>query len=134
MRSLILMACLAVLVGCNDGPSTKEVDATPAAGSGDKPGSGSAAKTSADATPALFNLVGAPVVEYEAPKMHCEACEAGVRKALLAEVGVIDVKADSETKIVRVAIDESTYDEEAAIGAIANAGFGEAVLRETAGE
>ena len=82
--------------------------------------------------PVAFNLAGAPVVTFRVPAMHCEACEAGVRKALMAEVGVLDVQAFAEEKVVRVAVDEATFDAAAAADAIEAAEYGEAKLIEKA--
>ena len=134
MSRLFGLIVLSLVVGCGEAPtsdvSTDAATETAVGGSdatgSDSKGSGSAAKTTA----VVFNLAGAPVVEFEAPKMHCEACEANVRKALLAEVGVLDVKADAESGLVQVAVDESTFETDTAIQAIADAGFGEALLRE----
>ncbi|TWT94064.1 Heavy-metal-associated domain protein [Botrimarina colliarenosi] len=82
------------------------------------------------ATPVAFNVADAPVVEFEAPGMHCEACAATIVETLREKPGVIDVKADAETKIVTVAVEEPAFEADAAIAAIADAGFGEATLVE----
>lgn len=101
-----------------------------AAGCGAPATSTTASDTDDPTTPVVFNAGGAPVVEFEAPVMHCEACAATIVQALRDKPGVVDAKADAESKIVTVAIEESSFDPETAIAAIADAGFGEATLVE----
>jgi copper chaperone CopZ len=78
----------------------------------------------------VFNAVGAPVVEFEAPVMHCEACAATIVETLRDKPGVVDAKADPVSKIVTVAIKEESFEPETVIAAIEDAGFGEATLVE----
>lgn len=84
-----------------------------------------------EVTPVEFNLTGAPVVELDAPGMHCEVCAASIVKAIKSKPGVVDVKADAETKVVSVAVSETEFESDFAIEAIAEAGFGEATLIDT---
>lgn len=93
-------------------------------------GSAPTVDVSAEVTPAVFNEVGAPVVEIEAPGMHCENCAASIVEALRDKPGVIDVKADAETKLVSVAVVASEFQPDDAIAAIDEAGFGDAALVE----
>jgi copper chaperone CopZ len=81
-------------------------------------------------TNVVFNAKGAPVVEFEAPVMHCEACAATIVEALRDKPGVVDAKADPESKIVTVAIKEEVFEPETVIAAIEDAGFGDATLVE----
>jgi copper chaperone CopZ len=78
----------------------------------------------------VFNAAGAPVVEFEAPVMHCEACAATIVETLRDKPGVVDAKADPVSKIVTVAIKEESFEPETVITAIDDAGFGEATLVE----
>lgn len=95
-------------------------------------GSATTTRSASESTPVVFNAVGAPVVEFEAPAMHCESCAATVVAALREKPGVVDVKADSGTGIVSVAVEEAAFTPDTAIAAIADAGFGEATLVEEA--
>lgn len=89
-------------------------------------GCGTPAAPSVETTAVAFNPEGAPVVEFEAPGLHCENCAASLRKSLDDLAGVVDVKADADTKSVKVAINEAEFDRDAAVAAIAESGFGAA--------
>lgn len=107
MPRLIIALAATLLVGCNQGG----VETTLAPGS-------------SEATVVEFNPTSAPVVEFEAPGLHCPNCSAKMER-LMAEVpGVVDVKADSETKVISIAFDESSFDQQEAITAIESSGFG----------
>lgn len=86
-----------------------------------------AAPTSTDVQPVSFNVEGRPTIEIDVPGLHCENCSATACN-LLAEVpGVVDVKADPETKKATLAIDEAEFDSEAARAALEEQ-FGEATV------
>jgi copper chaperone CopZ len=79
------------------------------------------------AEPVSFNTEGLPVVEIDVPGLHCENCSA-TACTLLADVpGVVDVKADPETKKATIAVDQSKFDSEAARTALEDQ-FGEATI------
>lgn len=126
---LIPMLLAVALVGC-DAPNSEPVvpvdDTAPADENMEKPVGDAIDEKDVSVTPASFNLQDAPVVEYKAPEMHCVVCAASIVKAMKEKPGVVDVKADPETKIVSVAIDKSKFESNSAIDAVAEAGFGEA--------
>ncbi len=78
----------------------------------------------------VFNADGAPVVEFEAPDMECEACAATIVDTLRRKPGVVDAKADPVSKIVTVAVEEESFEPATVIAAIEDAGYGEATLVE----
>jgi copper chaperone CopZ len=103
LSGLLLAACLAV--GCGE-----EAAILP-----EKP---------AEATPAAFNVEGAPTVEFSVPDMMCEeSCCPQVRETLAAQPGVKDVKVELETKIATVAVDKDRFDAKAAIAALKDIQF-----------
>lgn len=83
----------------------------------------------ADTMEAEFNTAGAPTRTLLVPSITCEGCAAGVCDVLEGAPGVVDVKVDAVTKIATVAIDESTFDADAAIQNLADASFDGAELR-----
>lgn len=87
--------------------------------------------TAIEVTPVEFNVTGAPVLELEAPGMHCEACAASIVQAIKEKPGVLDAKANAATKVVTVAIKDDEFESDFAIEAVAEAGFGEATLIDT---
>ena len=101
-----------------------------AVGCGGTPSSVTTSGTSELATSVVFNADGAPVVEFEAPDMECEACAATIVEALRKKPGVRDAKADPESKIVTVAIKQDSFEPQTVIAAIEDAGYGEATLVE----
>ncbi len=120
MRRFSLLLVSLIAVGCGspaaDVAPTAEAPAPKAA--------------EAEVTAVAFNVDDSPVVEFETPGMHCSACAANIVKALRDKPGIVDVKANAETKIVTVAVDESEFTPETAIKAVEEAGFGEATLVE----
>ena len=103
----------AMIVGCGSSPEAPTV-------------------TPLKVTPVAFTDAGDPVVEFEAPVMHCEACAATIVSTLKENKSVIDASANPETKIVSVTFSQQGFNPEASIAAgevvaaIADAGFGEA--------
>ncbi|MEO1497916.1 MAG: heavy-metal-associated domain-containing protein [Planctomycetota bacterium] len=113
MKYPATLIAAALIIGCGQGPST----ATKTAES-----------TVVKVTPAEFNADGAPTVEIDV-NMHCGACAANVCKALKEQPGIVDVKADAETDVATVAIDEASFDGEATLAALAEANFADAVIK-----
>ncbi len=73
-----------------------------------------AVPSESEAQAVVFNAAGAPTVEIDVPGLHCENCSA-TACTLLADVpGVVEVKADATTKKAIIAVDQSTFDTEAA--------------------
>lgn len=134
MKHWILMLALAATIGCEP-QEKKKMDtppATPPAAPADEPAAdepadedGAALPGDNAATLVSFNAADNAVVEFKAPGMHCKMCAAEVVKALKETKGVVDVKADPETKVVEVAIDEAEFDRNDAVAAINSTGFGE---------
>jgi copper chaperone CopZ len=60
---------------------------------------------------------------YRTPEVHCAACEASIRRALLPLPGVGSVAVDLPGKTVRVEFDPARVDSAAIRAAIENAGF-----------
>ncbi|TWT48767.1 heavy-metal-associated domain-containing protein [Botrimarina hoheduenensis] len=110
--SLLLVS---LVVGCSEAPVAK----TPPA---------DRVSTNIDVTPAVFNVAGAPTVEFEVPGMHCSACAAGVCRVLKGTTGVLDAKADADAKIATIAVDEATFDADAALAALEEE-YGEATVK-----
>ena len=76
------------------------------------------------ATPAAFNVEGAPTKSFHVPDMMCEfACPPAVKDVLVAQAGVKDVKVDFESKQAIVAVDETAFDADAAIAALVDYQF-----------
>lgn len=84
--------------------------------------------TKSETTLVEFNAAGAPTVQFEIPDMVCESCTEAVQKTLASQTGAKEVKADLETKLATVAIDESTFDKEAALAALFDKQFSQAKL------
>lgn len=86
-----------------------------------------AVPSESEAQAVVFNAAGAPTVEIDVPGLHCENCSA-TACTLLADVpGVVEVKADATTKKAIIAVDQSTFDTEAARSALEEQ-FGEATI------
>jgi copper chaperone CopZ len=86
---------------------------------------------SADATTlAAFNTAGAPTVAFSVPDMMCaEGCGAKVKEILSEQPGVKDVLVEFDTKTATVAVDESTFDADAAIAALVDHQFEHSTLQ-----
>jgi len=88
--------------------------------------------TTAVATPAHFNLEGAPTVTIEVPDMMCQySCVDAVKTALTAQPGVKEVKVDFAAKQATVAIDQTVFDGEAAIATLVDYQFTNSKLHKT---
>lgn len=112
------LKCLAMLVlsfaisGCADAPNAP-VGASPES-----------------ATPVVFNLAGAPTVEFSVPDMMCpESCAVKTKEILSQVPGAKDVVVDFETRTATVAIDEGKFDAQQAIAALVDHGFERSALK-----
>lgn len=111
MRALFSVAVLClVAVGCAEVP--QDTAQQPAA---------------VDTQQAVFNAESAPTVEIDVPGLHCEHCSATACEMLCDLPGVVDVKADPESKKVIIAEHEGEFDSEAARSALEEQ-FGEATI------
>jgi len=82
------------------------------------------ASTTVEATPAHFNLAGAPTVTFEVPDMMCQySCVAAVKTALTAQPGVKEVQVDFEAKQATVVVDQAVFDGEAALASLVDYQF-----------
>jgi copper chaperone CopZ len=111
MPRIVLFLSVAALVGCSrsafDAPqaTTEQVAAT------------------------VFNLDGAPTVQFSVPDMMCETSCAAKTKEILSNVpGVRDVVVDFPTKTATVAIDEGQFDSQKAIAELVDHGFDHSAL------
>ena len=113
MRSLATTLSLALLtIGCQGGQ-------TPAPES-----------SAVEATAASFNKEGAPTVTIEVPDMMCQySCVDAVKTALTEQPGVKEVRVDFETKQATVAIDQASFDGEAAVASLVDYQFTNSKLK-----
>jgi copper chaperone CopZ len=85
------------------------------------------------ATPAAFNIAGAPTVEFSVPDMMCpEGCGVKTKQILAEQSGVKDVIVDFESKTATVAIEEGKFDGADAIAALVDHGFDHSTLKSDA--
>jgi len=90
---------------------------------------------SVDVNPVQFNAAGAPTVAFSVPDMMCpEGCGTKVKEILLEQPGVKEVLVEFETKTATVAVDETTFDSDAAIAALVDHQFEHSTLKAEAGE
>jgi copper chaperone CopZ len=109
--ALAAVASIALLTGCNESTPVEET------------------LSNSEAAPAVFNAERAPTVAFSVPDMMCEhSCVPAVREVLAKQPGVKDVKVELETKTATVAVDESEFDAEAAVGALVDRQFKETKL------
>ena len=84
----------------------------------------------AAATPAVFNVAGAPTVEFSVPDMMCpEGCGAKTKEILSEQPGAKEVVINFEAKTAIVAVEEGKFDGEAAIAALVDHGFEHSTLK-----
>jgi copper chaperone CopZ len=62
-------------------------------------------------------------VSYHVPEVHCEACEASIRRALAPLKGIEQIHVDLPGKRVDVRFDERETDDQAIRARIERAGF-----------
>jgi copper chaperone CopZ len=124
MRTLALAAAgLLLIAGCKE--SAQQADGPIK----------EAASEQIAATPAAFNVEGAPTVEFSVPDMMCEfSCAPKVQETLAAQPGVKDVQVDLEGKLATVAIDEEKFDADAAVAALVDVQFVNTKLASAPGE
>jgi hypothetical protein len=68
----------------------------------------------ADTVPLTFNVEQNPTIEFEIPAFRGVECCEGASDVLAEVAGVVDVYASDRDKRVIVAIDQATFDREAA--------------------
>ena len=90
----------------------------------------SPADISADSTTAaVFNVAGAPTVEFSVPDMMCpESCAVKTKEILSEQPGAKEVVINFEAKTATVAVEEGKFDAEAAIAALVDHGFEHSAL------
>lgn len=114
MSKLALVMGAAVLA-CGAGGCNSATESTP--------------PQSVQATAAVFNVAGAPTVEFSVPDMMCaDSCVPQVRKILAAQPGVKDVKVELATKTATVAVDKDKFDPSAAVAALVDVQFKKTAL------
>lgn len=75
-------------------------------------------------TKAAFNAAGAPTVEFSVPDMMCEdSCAKAVHEILASQPGAKEVQVDFPNRLATVAVDEATFDSQAAIAALVDMQF-----------
>ncbi len=72
----------------------------------------------AAATSVGFNVGGNPTVQFASEGLHCEMCDASACETLAEVPGVIDILADHKTNTITVAIDDATFENDAALTAL----------------
>ena len=114
-RKVLLGLLVAFSLGCGESGTTE---------------TSSPAETSApEATPAAFNVAGAPTVEFSVPDMMCEeSCAKAVHDTLAAQPGAVEVVVDFPNRLATVAIEEGKFDSHAALDALFDKQFSEAKL------
>ena len=87
------------------------------------------------ATPAAFNVAGAPTVEFSVPDMMCpESCAVKTKEILSQQPGAKEVVVDFDSKTATVAVEEGKFNAEAAIAALVDHGFDHSTLKSAAHE
>ena len=102
---IVFLAAM-LLVGCQDTRTTSSMPSDRAA-----------------TTPAAFNIAGAPTIALSIPNMHCESCVAKTTEVLSKQPGVVDVRVNLDAKRATVAVDQATFDGEAALAVLDDYGF-----------
>ena len=113
---LLVVMMAAAIVGCSEQPM-KMSDATPQA-----------------VKPVVFNIAGAPTVEFNAPDMMCpEGCGEKVKEILSEQPGAKEVMIDFDAKVAKVAVaDDSKFDKDAAVAALVDHGFKNSTVKSEA--
>jgi copper chaperone CopZ len=84
-------------------------------------------------TPAVFNVNGAPTVEFSVPDMMCpEGCAVEVKEILAKQPGAKDVLVDFEAKTATVAIEQDEFDAAQALAALIDKQFTNSALKDDA--
>ena len=109
-KTLLIAFVLGAIVGCQK-PADTSTDST------------------VEASPAAFNVIGAPTVQFKVPDMMCEeSCAKAVHDTLAAQPGAKEVVVDFPNRLATVAVDDQTFDSEAALAALLDKQFTEAKL------
>ena len=105
MSRFALLGCLFLVIGCSE--TSSNVSSSPDSNS-----------KIVEAKPAAFNEGGAPTVEIKVSNMECKSCAGSICRILKDAPGVVDVKADADTKLVTIAVDEESFDPDSATQAL----------------
>jgi copper chaperone CopZ len=79
-------------------------------------------------TPATFNVAGKPTIDLSIPNMHCQSCVAKTSEVLSKQPGVVDLRVDLDTKRATLAIDEASFDPQAALAVLDDYGFADSKI------
>jgi copper chaperone CopZ len=121
--AMILLAAV-FAAGCSKPQTETVAPPAPEAPAAPDDTSGEQAAADVEKTPVAFNVEGAPTVVFDVPDMMCEAsCVPTVRETLAEQPGVRDVKVELDGKQATVAVDETTFDSDAAIAALVDLQF-----------
>jgi copper chaperone CopZ len=71
-----------------------------------------------DQVPVTFNVERNPTTEFKIPALDCMECCQEANEVLADVRGVVDVYASDKSQRVIVAVDEATFDKQAAIQAL----------------
>lgn len=125
MKNYLSLLCLVGFVGCgsSDVPSVVTPESSSATVSQEASG--------AESTPVAFNAGDLPTVKLVVPGIHCEFCAANVKETLAGVDGVKEIQIDVDTKTATVAVDQTAFDSEKAITALADANFADTTLEGT---
>ena len=127
MKSLLTIAFSGLLlIGCQQSSESGggSADTTASADKESSTTGESAQSSNSDTTLVSFNPDGAPTREFNIDGMHCQyACVDKVKTVLKKQQGVKDVKVDFDSKLVTVAVDNSTFNANDAIASLADYEF-----------
>lgn len=138
---LIPMVALALTIGCGGGDSTPTATPAPAADTDTEAGSGTETPAADDGSGEKseegsgtgqihFNSENLPTMALLVPTIECEGCAASVMSTLASVDGVEDVSVCVKSKTATLAIDQGSFDAEAAIAALAGNNHEGAELQE----
>ena len=83
---------------------------------------------------AVFNVAGAPTVEFSVPDMMCpEGCGEATKAILSEQPGAKEVLVDFDAKTATVAIEDGKFDAAQALAALVDHGFDHSTLKDEAG-
>lgn len=106
-----ILFTLVLTVGCAERTSVSTVD-------------------NAEKSAVVFNVAGAPTVEFNVPDMMCpEGCGEKTKEILSEQPGAKEVVINFEAKTATVAIEDGKFDKAAAIAALVDHGFEHSTLK-----
>ena len=106
-----ILVTLVLTVGCAERTSVSTVD-------------------NAEKSAVVFNVTGAPTVEFNVPDMMCpEGCGEKTKEILSEQPGAKEVVINFEAKTATVAIEDGKFDKDAAIAALGDHGFEHSTLK-----